>query len=335
MLGGFAFYVLLLAAAAAFIVVLLVVPRRRALIAVEDQMHPRLARLRRSMLAARVVALGVGLVVAVPLGDGSALGRSLMLIPAVFGAIQVLGVLVVDLTSRDAARTAGVAGVEVRRVRDFLPQSLFRYTAAAGAALLALTTWTVAAASPDDLGRAGRAFRYGCLENCTSGDTSGMFTPWPGSFYATPLWGALLGVLLLAGIALLVIVRRPRNGADPALVKLDNVIRRRSAESVVAAVGIATAGSLAGLGLIAGPRLIAQQNLSLGLDIAGWAITAAAAASIVLTVWCAIILMLPGAGPEPKHERSQGFVSTAAPGATGSHEPGRDSNTPRPHGQNR
>lgn len=330
MLGGFAFLILLLAATAALVIVVLTVPRRRALIAVRDGTYPGLARLRRFTLVARVAAFGVGLVILVPVEASLTLGRGLMLVPAAFAAVQVLGVLLGDLASRDAARTAGVAGVEVRRVRDFLPRLVVRYTAAAGLVLLALTAWTVATASADDLGRPGRAFRYGCIENCTSGDTSGMFTPWPGSFYAIPLWGALVAVMLLAGIALLVIVRRPRNGADAEIVQFDDVVRRRSVESVVAAVGVATAGSLAGLGLISGPRLIAQPSLSLGLDIAGWSISAAAAASIVLTVYCAIVLVLPGAGTEP----GNGPGSTGLQHATALDTPEHDPSTPGQPGTN-
>lgn len=251
--------------------------------------------LRRSVLTGRLLGFVIGLAVIVPVAVAGQLGRGLMLVPAVFAAVQILGVLVGDVIARDDARTVGVAGLEVRRVRDFLPQPLTWLVAVMAVALAGLLAWATAVASPDDLGRHGRALTYACTEGCTYG----RFGPWPGSYYSLPMTVALLSVGLFAALAVWVTVRRPRNGANADIVRTDDVMRRRSVESVVASMGIATAGSLAGVGVVAGSGLaISAGNAAFALQAAGWGVLATGLASLVPLVWCVVVLLLPGARVE-------------------------------------
>jgi len=73
----------------------------------------------------------------------------------------------------------------------------------------------------------------------------------PGSFYSVPLSSAVMVGLLGAAMALRTIVLRPRSGSDPDLVAADAVLRRRSAEAVVAATGVMVAASLSGVAFVA------------------------------------------------------------------------------------
>ena len=297
MSGGLAFVVPLLALVICGAVVLWVVPRRRALVAVDEAAHPGLARLRRSTLLVRLVAMVVGAVAAVVTASTGGLGRGFALAPAVFAAVQILGVLAVDLLARDDARSPGTAGLEVRRVRDFSAPGLVRLAAAAGVGLALFLAWAGAVAGPDDLGRAGRALTYSCVQGCDHGTLS----PWPGPYYSVPMAVALLAVVLLAGLAVRVTVRRPRNGASPEIVAVDNVVRRRSVESVLAAVGVAISGSLAGTALLAGGRLagLGPNRGPVALQVTGWFVLLAGLAALVGLVWCLVVLLLPGAGARP------------------------------------
>ncbi len=146
--------------------------------------------------------------------------------------------------------------------------------------------WATAVASPDDLGRAGRSLATTCGPGCT-----GSRGPWPGSFYTVPLAVGLLLVLVLAVVAARAVVRRPRNGADPDVVRLDDVARRRALETVVAAVGVAVGATLAGSGAVAALALLGSGALA-----AGGAALLAVLLGLAVTVWSTAVLVLPGAG---------------------------------------
>ncbi|SDS38175.1 hypothetical protein [Actinopolymorpha singaporensis] len=297
MSGGFALALPLVALVACLAVVLWAVPRRRALVAVDEAAHPGLARLRRSTLLGRGVAMVAGVIAAVATASTGGLGRGFALAPAVFAAVQIVGVLAADLLARDDARTQGTAGLEVRRVRDFSPPRLVRFIVATGAVLALFLAWAGVVAVPDDLGRAGRALTYSCTVGCDHRTLS----PWPGSYYSVPMVAALLLVLVLAGTAVGATVRRPRNGAAPEIVAVDDVVRRRSVESVLAAVGVAFTGSLAGTALLVGGRLagLGANHGPAALQVVGWSTLLAGLAALVWLVWCLVALLLPGASAKP------------------------------------
>ena len=311
MFGGLIILLPLLGVAATLVVVLVAVPRRRALVAVNEVDFPGLAHLRRSTMLTRPLALVLGLAVAAPVALVGRLGLGLALVPAVFAAVQVLGVLVGDLVARHDARTPGTAGLEVRRVRDLVPARLTRLTALAAGALTVLLAWATVVASPDDRGRAGRWLSYTCAEDCTSAALG----PWPGSFYSVPLALALLAVAGLGALAVVVTVRRPRNGADAEILRVDDAVRRRSVESVIASMGVAVSATLTGCGVLAGLGLVGESRAPLGLQIAGWVSLAAGLTSLVLLAWCLVLLIVPG-GPGAEEGRARPFAGT--PGAPGS-----------------
>jgi hypothetical protein len=265
---------------------------------------PGLARLRAAALWTRSAALAIGVVLVALVSHLGGLGRGLMLAPAAFGGAQVLGVLVADLVARGAARMPGVAALEVRRVRDFVPRRLLTLVAVTAVSLGALLAWTVALGVPDDLGRAGRALGYSCGAGCT-----GRRGPWPGSYYAVPLIAALSVVVLLAVLALATTVHRPRNGADAQIRRVDGTVRRRAAESVLAGVGVAVAGSLCGVALVAA-ETARHPDLPTSVAVGGWFAAGAGVLGLATLVWSAALLLAPGSAGST----STGPATPARPG---------------------
>lgn len=280
--GGF---VVILAAFA----VLVLVPGRRRL-PTPLGAGSGLTRLRRVSLAGRLASLLLGAALVVVASGLGGLGRGLMLAPALFGGTQILGVLAVDLLVRNTARTPGVAGLEVRRVRDVVPVRL-AVTAVVAAALLAgWLSWTTLVASPDDQGRAGRALSYRCVDGCDAASLG----PWPGSYYAIPLAVALFVVVALAATALRQVVLRPRNGTDPEVLRVDGAVRRRAGESVVAAAAVAIVASLAGIAAVAGLGLLRADQAPARLTVMAWPALVTAVAALAVAAWCLTVLLLPG-----------------------------------------
>lgn len=289
---------ILVVIAPAIVVVLVVVlvahPRRRRPVTFNVDDFPRLGRLRRVTTRARVIALVVGLIVVVAMTGLGPLGMGLMLAPAVFAATQILATLAADVLTHSSARTPGTSGLEVRRIGAYLPRALTLATAVALLVLAGTLAWTTAVGSVDDMGRAGRAFTYSYP---CDGVCRGSFTPWPGSYYSIPLGVALVVLVALAVVAVTMTVRRPRDASDREIVRVDDFIRKRSTESVVAALGLGCAASLTAVCVLAS-RLVPSTvpGVSNLLVAAGWAAVVVGILALGMSVWCFVVLLLPGAG---------------------------------------
>lgn len=258
---------------------------------------PGLTRLRRVAVLARVLGLFAGLATPFLLAGVGRLGLGLALAPTVVAAVLVTAGLVAELLSWRDAR-GGSAALEVRRVRDYLPRATTGATVAGLVVLVAVGVWTTVVAAPDDLGRPGRSYGYTCRYG--SGCDSGSFGPFPGSFYTVPLLVGLVALLVLAGLAVVVAVRRPRDGADSAVRRVDEQVRRSAVSTAVAAVLLAVSGSLTGIGLTAGRGLLVHADvLSGGLRVAGVLITGAGLAGLGLLVWAVAALVVPLVTPAP------------------------------------
>lgn len=288
MFGGLVFLIGFVALSITVLVVLLVRPTRLPYPVPAD--HPGLARLRRVAVVSRVLGLLAGVAVLVPLGFIGRLGQGLVLVPAIFAVVQIVGVLAAEIATRRDARRPGLASLEVRRVRDYWPRSLAVTALVTGLVLGGVIGWTTAVASPDDAGRAGRAMAYTCTRGCDDGS----FGPWPGSFYTIPLAIGLAVTLVLAIVTLVVVVRRPRNGAEPALVVIDDAIRRQSASSVLAALLVGLAGSLAGIGLTAGPALlVVGDRAAADFTVIGWLFVGLGVLALGALCWAVAVLLRP------------------------------------------
>lgn len=122
--------------------------------------------------------------------------------------------------------------------------------------------------------------------------------PWPGLFYSVPLGIAVAIGLLGAVFALRVVVLRPRGGSAPDLVAVDDVLRRRAAEAVVAATGVMVAGSLFAVAVLAGFILIRFYGSPVSWTIFGVVLLAVGALMLLLTGgYLALLLVGPRIRP--------------------------------------
>lgn len=219
--------------------------------------------------------------VAVPLGT---LGRGLLLASVVFGLCVLGGVLVGELRVRPARDAVRAATLERRSVRSYLPAGLGAVVGVATATLLALMAVTTAAGSPDDQNRAGRALRYS--PDPTRGVSAG---PWPGTYYTVPVMIALLVAVLVTIVVLREVTLRPRSG-DPAG---DDALRRRSAEAVTAAWGVAIGIPLAGFAITAAFCVSNLAVAPLSWRLGAGLLLAVALGAVIFVLWCLATLVVP------------------------------------------
>jgi hypothetical protein len=117
--------------------------------------------------------------------------------------------------------------------------------------------------------------------------------PWPGSFYSLPLGAVVIGGLIAAGVALRVIVRRPRAGADLATVAADDALRQRAAQTITGASGVLVALPLAGVCLISAVAMLSLSCRPAWWAFTAWALLALLPALASLMGWCAVLLLTP------------------------------------------
>jgi hypothetical protein len=153
-----------------------------------------LGRRARTTARWRLAGLGVGIGVGIVAAQLDVLGRGLMLAVPLCALCVLVGVVIGELRITAPRGPVRSAGLEVRRIRDYLPRRLTRVVAAATVLLVLVLGMTTAAGSPDDLGRAGRTLARQC--SALVGTAVG---PWPGSFYTAPLATVVLAGLVLAG----------------------------------------------------------------------------------------------------------------------------------------
>jgi hypothetical protein len=237
----------------------------------------------------RWAGVGLGVVVAAVTAGTASFGLhnlGAMLAPTVFGLCVIGGVVVGELTTIPRRQGVRTAALETRTIGDYLPRRLGALVAASAIGLGALLVTTTLMGSADDQGRAGRFLARQCTP-----EFGGATGPWPGSFYSVPLSIAVVVGLLGAAIALRTIVLRPRSGSDPDLVAADDVLRRRSAEAVVAATGVMVAASLSGVAFVAGLQLHRIACPPMLWTIFGLALVGAGALMLFLTAWCLALLL--------------------------------------------
>lgn len=218
------------------------------------------------------------------------LGRGVLLAAPVFGVCAVGGTLLGELTTLPAAGNVRRAELRVRRVRDYLPTWLSRIVAAGAGVLAVLATVTTAVASRDDMGRPGRYLF------CAAGAGAGA---WPGSFYTLPVAVTVIAGLVLTGLSLRRVVRRPRPAAS---ADADDALRRRSAEVVTAATGILVLVPLMGIALTAGVALhsLADSCGQGWWSAAGGMLEVVATVAFLGAVLCLAVLLLGPVGPRVK-----------------------------------
>lgn len=261
---------------------LIAVLLRRPPLAVPERLGVVARATRRWRLGGLLVGLAAGATAA----QSGALGRGLLLAGPVVALCVLLGVVAGELGVRAPAGERRSATLEVRSRRSYLPRWLTPAVAAATAVLVALLAFTSALGSADELGRAGRSLTRACSEVSVEGRG-----PWPGSFYAWPLAAVVVAGLVVAGVALGSLTRRPRQGEDPGL---DDALRRQVATGVVAAVGLLVTVPLVGVGIVAAAGLLQICAAPTAWIAVGTLLLAVVPLALALGLWCAAVLVVPG-----------------------------------------
>jgi hypothetical protein len=236
----------------------------------------------------RLAGLTAGAAAGIGAAQWDPLGRGPLLAAPLCALCVLAGVVVGELRVTAPRGPVRSAGLEVRRIRDYLPRRLTAAVATATSLLALVLALTASAGSPDDLGRAGRALARRCSAVLT--ETVG---PWPGSFYAVPLLAVVIPGLALAALALRRIVQRPRSGDD---LGLDDALRRQAAESVVAGCGLLVAVPLAGVSFFAAHALSNLDCAPTTWRVLAGALGLLVPAVIGLSVWCVAAFTMPPQG---------------------------------------
>jgi hypothetical protein len=263
--------------------------RSRQPLELDPSRHGALLAGHRKAAGWRWAGLGIGVVLAAMTTvtvSADLYNVGAMLSPTVFGLCVIGGVVVGELKMiprRDGVRTAVL---ETRTIGGYVPRRLWELVAASAVALGALLVTTTLMGSADDQGRAGRFLSRQCTP-----EVWGRNGPWPGSFYSVPLGIAVVVGLLGAALVLRTVVLRPRSGSDPDLVAFDDVLRRRSAEAVVAATGVMVAASLSGVAFVAGICLHRFACAPASWTILGVALLGVGSLMLLVAAWCLAVLL--------------------------------------------
>ena len=255
----------------------LVVRRQRLL---PDQLtHPELRKLRGIQLTARWAGLVVAILLALTaLFIPSTFGRGFMLAPALFSWGMLLALIGGELWGWRYARTDGVASLETRSSTSYIS---WRSVAILGTCLAMLAVLLVWALGTQDSDPSSYSYGRAHVTVHPDGGTSG-WGPFPGSFYSGPIAIMLAIGLVMLALGIVITLRRPRNGADPVVVAVDDAARRETIEAMIAAATAGVAGSL-----------VFCSVLSLRASL-WWLI--ASVTGVVACAWAFSVLLVPGRG---------------------------------------
>jgi len=259
------FVVILSVLVAGLVVVALINQARRT--KPDSDNYPGLARINRWTLILRYTGIALGLLALPFFWSIGQFGVGVFITPVVLGCTIEASLIIGEILCFKDASQPGVAGLERRRFKSYVPRGLMATLASLTVVTAALTIWAWNLSAPD-----GRSFNVAVegtspTSTTTWGFTCGSEGPFPGPYYSHFLIIAWLIAAALAAAALIIVAIRPQNGADNALAAWDDALRRRSVRTIVTTMIGSTAGSLAvvAVGLQGGHATLAQavkQNLA-------------------------------------------------------------------------
>lgn len=197
----------------------------------------------------------------------------------VFGLCAVAGVLAGDALTAPARGAVRTAGLTPRRVRACVPPRMTRLLLGLAAALVAFLTAAAVTASPDDLGRAGRALTLTCR------GTTETSSPWPGLHYGLPLLVSLAVSTGACGWSLRRIAVRPG----------DEQSRRDRTLAIVAVWGLVVSSSLLGTASTMSGTLMNLSCDGTTGTVANAVLWPSALVSLVVVAWCLFTVASPRA----------------------------------------
>lgn len=196
-----------------------------------------------------------------------------------FGLCAVAGVLAGDALTAPRQGAVRTADLTPRRVRDYVPPRMTILLLGLTAALVVALTAAAMVASPDDLGRAGRALTVTCRGMTESAG------PWPGFYYGLPIVASLALSTAACGWSLRRIATRPG----------DEQSRRDRALAIVAAWGLLVSSSLLGVASTASGALMSTTcdgAVGTAANVVLWPL---ALLALLTAPWCLFTIISPRA----------------------------------------
>ncbi|MFJ8537465.1 hypothetical protein [Streptomyces sp. NPDC093591] len=227
---------------------------------------------------ARWAGLAVGVPAArwlLPLNNGEGTLYAIL----AFGLCAVAGVLLGDALTAPRRGAVRTAGLTPRRVRDYVPPRMTLLLLGLAAALVVLLAAAAAVASPDDLGRAGRALTVTCRGVTES------HSPWPGLYYGLPILASLALSTAACGWSLRRIATRPG----------DEQSRRDRTLAIVAAWGLVVSSSLLGAASTASGALMSTACDGAAGTAAKVVLWPLGLLALLMAPWCLFTIISPRA----------------------------------------
>ncbi|WP_156911092.1 hypothetical protein [Arsenicicoccus bolidensis] len=287
MLALYPLFVVVVVLAGACLVAALVLSLGGRPVVVDDHLG-RLLRAQALVRRSRLLAVLLGLLAVVGL---AATGRGRLIATApVAGVVVGLLTLVLGQLSIGRMATGPAAGLEHRRVRDYVPRGQAVVSGILALALLAAVIIGLRLQGAD-----GRQLTYACTTP-EGWAASGGSSPWFGSFYLAPALLVWLVGLAATAWGLRLVAGRPRDGSDADLVRADDALRRWSSGALVAGAGLASGALAVPALLIAWMRLAHAGDGMCATNpfgASGTVVGAVAAVVGVLTLWSLVRVLAP------------------------------------------
>lgn len=220
---------------------------------------------------ARWAGLLTGLVGARQIEAHDDLGVGVLNAISVFGLCAVAGVLVGDALAPRPRGTSQGAGHPPRRVRDYLPRRMTLVLLVQAGALVVLLAVAALVASPDGLGRAGRALTMRCPDGSVT-----RTGPWPGPHYDLPILAALA---VSTGACVWFLARIARHPGEEQA-------RHDRALVIVAAWGLLVSAHLLGTATTACDALMDMDCGGAAGNLANWVLWPTAIFALGTVAWC-------------------------------------------------
>lgn len=238
------------------------------------------------------IVLGAALAIGALNAQQVGLGRLAMSAPAIAGCAVLLAIMLGELTLRRSKAERRTATLLTRTIADVLPW-VRTWVASLGVVLLgSLLLVGVLTASPDDMGRAGRALTASCLVDSPGGESTmqtNINGPYPGSFYATPAALAMVATLGCAVVAARAI--RDRANPDAGHTAYDTGLRRDAMSRVVSAVGATAYGTAAPIAFVMATALSSNDCIRGGDTFTGMLVVVGLISVVVAAVLLANVLL--------------------------------------------
>ncbi|MDN5564381.1 MAG: hypothetical protein L0G49_11535 [Luteococcus sp.] len=275
----------------------LLVQRRRTRLVADHAAYPGLVTLDRATTRARGIGVGIATAAGITTGFLGSYGRGLFQVPLVFALVLVLCLDVAEVLVWRSARTPGQASLESRRARSYLPVGLTLGVLSLLGFISVAFQWCRRHQNTT-VGDYGERIGTQYVWTSADGRSSASGGPFPGTYYSIPAAWLLAALTLAVLVGIALVTLRPRNGADPVVVAVDDGTRHRSLEAILASAMVGLLGTFVFLliGASTGAaQILLGRDWDSRLDLLGLALVAGAMA---LGAWAGSLVLVPGRARE-------------------------------------